>query len=81
MLDHSLLQQVLTDAELEQQASVNGKYRTLLKKIKIPQDVASYGKFHDYGPYTGTMWAGYKDLPVGSWVYVYPYWYIWTERH
>ena len=24
-------------------------------------------------------YAGYRDLPTGYWVYVYPNWYIWGE--
>jgi serine/threonine protein kinase len=60
-------------------ASVNGKYRKLLRRIKVEQDRAAYGEFSDYGHYTGTIYAGYSDLPVGYWVYVYPYWYIWGD--
>lgn len=60
-------------------ASVNGKYRKLLKRIKVEGDRQSYTDFSDYGMYTGTAYAGYTDLPPGYWVYAYPYWYIWGE--
>jgi hypothetical protein len=60
-------------------ASVGGKYRKLLRRIKVEQDKNGYGKFSDYGHYTGTSYAGYDNLPVGYWVYVYPHWYIWGE--
>jgi hypothetical protein len=60
-------------------ASVRGKYRKLLRRIKVEQDKNGYGEFSDYGHYTGTSYAGYDDLPVGYWVYVYPHWYIWGE--
>jgi hypothetical protein len=60
-------------------ASVDGKYSKLLAVIKVPADKADYGEFNDYGPYDGTEWAGYKGLPTGNWVYVYPHWYIWEK--
>ena len=59
--------------------SVNGKYRVLLRKIYVPQDTQAYGKFADYGMFTGNAWAGYNNLPPGYWVYVYPNWYIWRD--
>ena len=60
-------------------ATVNGKYRKLLRKIKVEEDRQSYGNFYDWGHYTGTSWAGHNNLPPGYWVYVYPHWYIWGE--
>jgi H+/Cl- antiporter ClcA len=39
------------------------------------------GEFKDYGPFDGTEWAGYKGLPKGNWVYVYPHWYIWEKKN
>jgi RNA polymerase sigma factor (sigma-70 family) len=60
-------------------ASVGGKYRKLLRRILVEQDKNGYGEFSDYGHYTGTSYAGYDNLPVGYWVYVYPHWYIWGE--
>ncbi len=60
-------------------ASVNGKYRNLLRVISVPHDRASYGDFSDWGYYTGSEWQGHKNLPAGHWVYVYPRWYIWGE--
>jgi hypothetical protein len=60
-------------------ASVNGKYRKLLKRINVPQDKNGYGEFSDYGAYSGTSYAGYNNLPAGYWVYLAPHWYIWGE--
>jgi len=59
--------------------SVNGKYRVLLRKIHVPQDEQSYGKFSDFGMYTGNSYVGINDLPPGYWVYVHPHWYIWRD--
>jgi RNA polymerase sigma factor (sigma-70 family) len=60
-------------------ASVGGKYRRLLKTIKVPEDRTRYTDFSDYGYCDASAWAGYDDLPPGYWVYVYPHWYIWGE--
>jgi hypothetical protein len=58
-------------------AAIDGKYQMLLRQIKVADDKENYGDFSDYGPYGGTDYAGFTDLPKGHWVYVYPYWYIW----
>jgi HEAT repeat protein len=60
-------------------ASAEGKYRTLLRRIKVPQDRDQYKDYCDYGHFEGNSWAGYSDLPPGYWVYVYPHWFIWGE--
>lgn len=59
------------------QASLNGKFKTLLKEINVPQDEENYGKFHDWGYWSGKSWAKHNNLPAGYWVYVAPSWYIW----
>jgi hypothetical protein len=61
------------------QAHVHGKYRQLLRVLYLPDDVHSYNQFTDWGPWNGAEWGGYKNLPAGYWVYVYPRWYIWKE--
>jgi HEAT repeat protein len=61
-------------------ASAEGKYRTLRRRIKVPQDRDQYKEYCDYGRFEGNSWAGYSDLPPGYWVYVYPYWFIWEEQ-
>lgn len=66
-----------TEARLK--ASVEGKYRRLVKKIEVRDDFQRFGSFNDYGHWDGTEYAGYRDLPPGHWVYVYPNWYIWAE--
>ena len=60
-------------------ATVDGKYRRLLKKIEVRSDVETYGEFQDYGQWDGTSYSGHSDLPTGYWVWVYPNWYIWGD--
>ncbi|MBV9468493.1 MAG: hypothetical protein JO316_04510 [Abitibacteriaceae bacterium] len=67
----------LTESLLK--ASVNGKYRTLLRQLEMPEDAQEYGAFRDYGLFTGTEWKGVTDIPKGYWVYAQPYWYIWHD--
>lgn len=65
--------------EARNKASVDNKYRRLLKKIAVEKDVNLFGAFYDYGKWEYTSYAGHTELPVGHWVYVYPNWYIWAE--
>jgi len=65
------------DARIE--ATVDGKYRRLLKKIEVRSDVSIYGEFKDYGQWDGASYSGHTDLPIGYWVWVYPNWYIWGD--
>jgi hypothetical protein len=60
-------------------AHVWGKYRTLLRKIAVPEDLEQFTRFHDFGMWGGTEWRNHKGLPPGNWVYVYPHWYIWRD--
>ncbi len=60
-------------------ATVDGKYRRLLKKIEVRSDFATYGEFRDFGHWDGTDYSGHSDLPAGYWVWVYPNWYIWGD--
>jgi len=60
-------------------ATVDGKYRRLLKKIEVRSDVATYGDFRDFGHWDRTAYSGHSDLPAGYWVWVYPNWYIWGD--
>lgn len=66
-----------TEARIK--ASLNGKYRRLVKKIEVRDDFQRFGAFNDYGHWDGTEYSSHKDLPPGNWVYVYPNWYIWAE--
>jgi hypothetical protein len=61
-------------------ATAGGKYRHLLRTIHAPADAESYGRFKDWGHYTGTTYRDEKDLPAGYWVYAEPYWYIWKTQ-
>src|SRR5262245_3690109 len=60
-------------------ARVQGKYKGLLRQIKAPEDRAEHSEFQDLGLRQSTEWKGRQDWPVGYWVYVYPYWYIWRD--
>jgi hypothetical protein len=61
-------------------ARVNGRYRMLLRQVRVPDDHKRYGVFKDYGMYPAlTQYEGHKNLPAGHWVYVHPTWYIWRD--
>jgi len=60
--------------------SFGGKYVNLLRRISVPNDRQRYGLCRDYGRYSGSSWAGYRNLPRGYWTYKYPHWYIWGRR-
>ena len=68
------------DSDLQERASVKGKYRTLLARVAIPSDKKQYRDFNDYGHSTTSVYAGHRDLPAGYWVYVYPYWFVWRDK-
>ncbi len=63
----------------EKRASVDGKYRDLLKTLSVPRDRYEYGEFFEFGYSDDSNYAGYTGLPRGYWVYVYPNWYIWKN--
>ncbi len=70
----------LSAAEARIKAAVDGKYRRLLKKIEVRDDLQQYGAFHDFGFWDkSSEYKGHSDLLPGYWVYVYPNWYIWGE--
>jgi Ca-activated chloride channel family protein len=70
----------LPAAEARIKATIDGKYRRLLKKIEVRDDVQQYGAFNDFGFWDkSTEYKGHSDLLPGYWVYVYPHWYIWAE--
>jgi Ca-activated chloride channel family protein len=69
----------LSGVQARVKASVDGKYRRLVKKIEVRDDFQRFGAFNDYGHWDGDEYAGHKDIPPGNWVYVYPNWYIWAE--
>lgn len=56
--------------------TVAGNYKGLLKTLRIPEDCAAYTRFADYGWWEGSEYKGFRDLPQGYWVYVYPNWYV-----
>lgn len=59
--------------------TVGGKYSNLLLKLHCPADASTYGKFRDYGYYHACTWCG-VNAPGGYWVWVDPYWYIWSTK-
>lgn len=70
----------LSPGEARIKATVDGKYRRLLKKIEVRDDLQQYGTFHDFGFWdAASEYKGHRDLLPGHWVYVYPHWYIWGE--
>jgi|GEM_PF-1538856 len=69
----------LPGEESLKKARVHGKYAMLLQQIEVRDDAQTHADFDDFGIWQGTEWAGYKNLPPGYWVYVYPYWYIWRD--
>lgn len=69
----------LTPEQALRKAAVEGKYRMLLQQIHVPNDAENYSEFRDWGPWTGTSYATFENLPPGHWVYVQPFWYIWRD--
>jgi hypothetical protein len=71
---------IKTLAATLKKASVNGKYKRLLRVLHVPADGQNKADaFADYGMWNGTDYAGYTKLPAGYWVLVGPYWYIWGD--
>lgn len=75
----SLLGERRPAAPPEPESTVNGKYKSLLRRLNVPEDAAKYGQFKDYGFDQTKTYGGSDNLPEGYWVYVAPYWYIWGE--
>lgn len=69
----------LKEDQLLVRAQVKGKYRMLLRQIKVEKDRDTYGDFKDLGFRNRPAYAGHTDLPRGFWVYSAPYWYIWRD--
>jgi secreted protein with Ig-like and vWFA domain len=69
----------LTREQAEAKASVDGKYKNLLRIVEAPEDGAAYGEWNDYGRWDETSYRGQNNLPQGYWVYVSPHWYIWGD--
>lgn len=61
-------------------ARVGGKYQGLLRVLWVEQDVATYGRFKDYGLWQGSTYRGHRKLPTGYWVWVAPHWFIWARQ-
>lgn len=70
---------VLTREQAEAKASLEGKYKNLLRIVEAAGDAAYYGAIRDFGYWEGTTYAGQNNLPKGYWVYVSPNWYIWGD--
>jgi Ca-activated chloride channel family protein len=69
----------LSREQVEAKASVNGKYRNLLRIVPSAGDTPTYGSFHEFGRWEGTSYVSHDNLPPGYWVYVAPNWYIWGD--
>jgi hypothetical protein len=66
--------------DLHAKARVDGKYRMLLRQLRVPDDAKEHGDFREVGYQARSEYAGHKNLPAGHWVYAAPYWYIWRDR-
>lgn len=64
---------------VDPEASVYGKYYTLLHVLEVPEDVDTYGSFYDWGFCEGYSYAGHENLTPGYWVYQKPNWYVWAD--
>ncbi len=53
-----------------------GKYTSLVQVLTCPEDVGTYGDYHDYGYWDGGTWCGERGMS-GYWVWSYPNWYVW----
>ena len=60
-------------------ARVGGKYQGLLRVLRVEEDLATYGRFKDYGHWKGGAYRGNAHLPEGYWVWVAPHWFIWER--
>ncbi|MBI3864245.1 MAG: von Willebrand factor type A domain-containing protein [Planctomycetia bacterium] len=69
----------MTREQREALASVDGKYKNLLRIVEAPADMSTYSATHDFGRWEGTTYSGQSNLPKGYWVYIYPNWYIWGD--
>ncbi|MDB5391243.1 MAG: von Willebrand factor related domain, partial [Planctomycetaceae bacterium] len=75
----SLLGERRPAAPPEPDSTANGKYKSLLRRLNVPEDAQKYGQYRDYGFDQTKAYGGAENLPEGYWVYVAPYWYIWGE--
>jgi len=66
-------------SHIPNKASLNGKYRYLLQKLRCERDRQSYGEHRDYGYWSGGPWCGQQGK-AGYWVWVEPYWYVWRYK-
>jgi len=62
------------------QATVNGKYSGLKQILSCKPDRAKYGNFKEFGYWDGGRWCGNQGK-AGFWVWVYPAWYVWQNKH
>jgi len=62
-----------------EKASCHGKYRMLLRQFKTVHDVDAPNGFRELGLLKLASYAGQTGLPMGYWVYVEPYWFIWRD--
>ena len=61
-------------------ASVNYRYKTILKTFPAPADGDTYGELSGRGLRTSTTYGRNRNLPAGYWVYSYPCWYVWKTK-
>lgn len=59
-------------------ATIQGKYRMLLRQIRVDEPGAEL--ILDKGYQDLATYGGHHHLPPGYWVYVRPYWFIWRDK-
>lgn len=72
-------ERLAVEDQLDSEASVHGKYTTLIHLLEVPEDVSIYGNIYDWGFSEQYAYAGYENLTPGYWVYQKPNWYVWAD--
>ena len=70
---------VVYGEDINPDASMNGRYSKLLKKIHCPDDAKEFGEFKEYGYRAGESWCGASAIN-GYLVWLNPDWYVWRHK-
>jgi len=69
------------DPSISNKASKNELYSELVQVLCVPEDREIYSDTFDYGLWNGPHYKGLRIVEEGYWVYRYPYWFIWRNKH